>query len=784
MTGRSEGMENTNRYNERSSKVLLCIAWGLLTIFGFYLIFNLYVVSVREHDIHAKAAGETQWKFLTYSAERGLIYDANGYQLASNTYDYTMVCTPKNVVSDPDDASKKVSRDEIIDYFVSVLEIDRQKLEESIPVDPTDTNDPLVKLGGKDVCRNISAEKKEILVKYIKEHDIGGITFVAVPQRYYNYGNFASQILGYAKNNGDGLNGIIGLEAYYNDLLSGYDGYRYAEVDARTEGVLPYAAPVVADPVDGKSLILNIDVNIQQIAEEACRDAYDKYAPREGCCCIVMNPNTGAVLAMASMPDYDLNDPYGMPYGMQEYDWNKMTEDEKVEYLIGDVWRNRCISDTYEPGSTFKSLTTAIAFEENLYKEDDMFSDAPIQVTDVDTISCWMQKSYGYNHGTETLAEGFQQSCNPVFVQMAYTIGLNKYYDYVHTFGFYEPTGIDLPAEGVGIFHTNPTTVDMACLSFGESATVTPIQLINAYCAIINGGDLMVPHIVKYVTDSEGNIVDEIEPEVIRTIFSEETCARVRTLMEQVVKDGTGTAGQVPGYSVAGKTSTSTIDAGEEKGMHVLSFSCYAPSYDPQIAVLFVLNKPEDRSVGSSVAASYAAQVVQGTLSYMGVERIFDEKEYDKMLIKYYVQPVVGMPVSQASSTIGPNGIKTINATPDMTPDTIVGFTYPGTEATLYSTGIVILYPENATEEDMLHTTVPQLNGKNAVECMQTLKDMNLNCNIQGDVKGVCVAQSKEVGTQLLAGEIITVTLQDPSEPTPTPTEEEGDSEDSAQNEG
>ena len=777
-------MENTSRYNERSSKVLLCIAWGLLTIFGFYLIFNLYIVSVKEHDVHAKAAGETQWKFLTYSAERGLIYDANGYQLASNTYDYTMVCTPKNVVSDPDDASKKVSRDEIIDYFVSILEIDRQKLEESIPVDPTDTSDPLVKLGGKDVCRNIPAEKKEILVKYIKEHDIGGITFVAVPQRYYNYGNFASQILGYAKNNGDGLNGIIGLEAYYNDLLSGYDGYRYAEVDARTEGVLPYAAPVVADPVDGKSLILNIDVNIQQIAEEACRDAYDKYAPREGCCCIVMNPNTGAVLAMASMPDYDLNDPYGMPYGMQEYDWNTMTEDEKVEYLIGDVWRNRCISDTYEPGSTFKSLTTAIAFEENLYKEDDMFSDAPIQVTDIDTISCWMQKSYGYNHGTETLAEGFQQSCNPVFVQMAYTIGLNKYYDYVHTFGFYEPTGIDLPAEGVGIFHTDPSLVDMACLSFGESATVTPIQLINAYCAIINGGDLMVPHIVKYVTDSEGNIVDEIEPEVIRTIFSDETCARVRTLMEQVVKDGTGTAGQVPGYSVAGKTSTSTIDVGEEKGMHVLSFSCYAPSYDPQIAVLFVLNKPEDRSVGSSVAASYAAQVVQGTLSYMGVERIFDEKEYDKMLIKYYVQPVVGMPVSQAGSTIGPNGIKTINATPDMTPDTIVGFTYPGTEATLYSTGIVILYPENATEEDMLHTTVPQLNGKNAVECMQTLKDMNLNCNIEGDVKGICVAQSKDVGTQLLAGEIITVTLQDPSEPTPAPTEEEGESEDTAQNEG
>ena len=218
-------------------------------------------------------------------------------------------------------------------------------------------------------------------------------------------------------------------------------------------------------------------------------------------------------------------------------------------------------------------------------------ADEPIQLSSQHTISCWLQKSGGYNHGTETLEKAFQNSCNPVFTQLAQKIGLKKYYSYVRMLGFYDKTCIDLPAEGKGIFHKDPTVVDMSVLAYGESSTVTPIQLITAYCAIINGGDLLVPHVVKYITDSNGNIVDEIEPEVVRTVFSEDTCKRVRTLMEGVVTDGTGSAGKVAGYSVAGKTSTSTIDVGDLKGAHVLSFSCYAPSYDPKIAVLVVINK-------------------------------------------------------------------------------------------------------------------------------------------------------------------------------------------------
>ncbi len=757
---------NSNYKRSRYTMPVILTAFVLMAVWGVTLIASLYQTTVLDYDEYARAASDNQWKMLSYAAERGVIYDVNGNPLASNTYNFTVVCSPNSLAR-----TTTLSRDEIINAFCTILGVSYEKMDSIIPVDPDDPNDERNSVLGCDIMKNVEAEVKAELEAYVDEHDIQGIGYVAVPQRYYNYGSLAAQVIGYAVNDGEALKGVYGLEAYYNSVLSGSDGYRYSEVDSSNDGVLPYSAATMEDEVDGRNLVLNIDVNIQRIAEDACRNAYNTYNPRGGVCAIVMDPNTGAILAMVSMPDFDLNDPYGVPYGRSEEEWKLMDESEQIEYLMSSAWRNRCISDTYEPGSTFKALTTAIALEENLTNEDEQFSDAPIEVSDIDTISCWLQKSHGYNHGTESLLQAFENSCNPIFVQLAYRIGLTKYYEYVHTFGFYETTGIDLPAEGIGIFHDAPSKIDMASLSFGESSTVTAIQLLNSYCAIINGGNLMVPHVVKYITDSEGNIVDEIEPEVIRTIFSEDTCARVRNMMAAVVTDGTGSAGQVPGYSVAGKTSTSTIEIGEEAGMHVLSFSCYAPSYDPKIAVLVVVNRPEDRSVGSSAPAATAARIVESTLSYMDVPRIFTEDEYDKMTIRYWVQPVAGMSAAQASSTIGRNGISTIYGSVDMNAESVVSFTYPGTDATLYSTGIVILYPEGTTEGQMLTTTVPNLRGKSAMECIEALRDSNLNCIIDGDVAGVCTDQDMEYMQEVYAGSIVKVTLSEERlTPTPTPS--------------
>lgn len=772
-------------HNRKASTVLTYICLVVFLLYSVFLMLKLYKVTVVDYDIHARDAAASQWKLMNYEAERGLIYDANGITLASNTYNYTIVCTPREIHGD------NLNRTQIINNFSVLLDLSVEELDAIIP--PTiinedgkeeyDTTDPRYAVNGMDLKRNITSEQKDQFEKFVMDNNISGVSYVAIPQRYYNYGRFASQIIGYARNNGDGLNGLYGLEAYYNSILSGTNGHRYSEVDLSTGGALPYSQPITTAVANGYNLVLNIDMNIQMIAEEECRAAYETYSPRGGITCIVMNPNTGAVYAMVSLPDYDLNDPYGLPYGMNQTLWNTWDDETQVNYLMSSVWRNRCISDTYEPGSTFKSLTTAMAFEENLTNENVEFSDAPIQVSDLDTISCWMQKSYGYNHGVETLTQGFEQSCNPIFVHLAELITVPRYYKYVHALGFYEPTGIDLPAEGVGIFHKNPTYIDMACLSFGESATVTPIQLLNSYCALINGGSLMTPHIVKYITDQDGNIVNEIEPEIIRTVFSEETCRRVRGLMEKVVEEGTGSAGKVLGYSVAGKTSTATIETGEETGMHVLSFSCYAPSYSPEIAVLVVLNRPEDKSVGSSAPAAVSARIVERTLTYMNVPRIFTEADYERLVEYRYVLNVIGYTASKASSNLASNGVTTIYGAENMNSESIVGFTYPSSTDYLYTSGsaIVVLYPEGATTDDMLITSVPSLTGKNAVECFNSLSNCNLNIRYEGDISGVCIAQSYNYLETIPAGSIVTVTMGSPADITPVPedvTEEGGELQD------
>ena len=726
---------------------------GVMLIYAVFLIFSLYKTTVKDYEKYARAAANEQWTLMTYSASRGMIYDANMNALASNTYDYTVVCSPSQVTS------PTLQRAQIIQSIVSILGVKYEKIDSIIPEDPTDRNDKRNGVAGCDIVRNIPSEKKDEFQKFLKDNKVKGFGFVAVPQRYYNYGSLAAQVIGYARNDGETLKGLYGLEAYYDKTLSGSDGYRYSETDSITGGVLPYADATEQKAANGRNIVTNIDLSIQRIVEEACKEAYDKYKPLDGCTAIVMNPYTGAILAMVSLPEYDLNNPYAAPYGLDEYDFNLMDKNKQVEYIMSNAWRNRCVSDTYEPGSTFKSLTTCMAFEENLTNENDMFNDAPIKLSEQHTISCWMQKTNHFNHGVETLKKGFENSCNPVFAELAKRIGIKKYYKYVRMLGFYDKTGIDLPAEGKGIFHKNPSFVDMSVLSYGESSTVTPIQLITSYCAIINGGDLMVPHIVKYITDENGNIVDHIEPEVVRTVFSENTCKRVRTLMEGVVSDGTGSAGKVAGYNVAGKTSTATVDVGELKGMHVLSFSCYAPANDPKIAVLFVLNKPEDKEVGSSAAATTAARIVEGTLTYMGVERVFTEDEFDQLTKEYYVMKVDGMTASKAASTIAINGLSTIYGTVDMTPETKIARTYPSYTQKLYKTGVVIMYPEDITEEQMLHSRVPNMVGMNAVECIEACRKVNLNCRIKGDVTGICVSQNQSAGTTVLSGEVITVQL-------------------------
>ena len=738
---------NTARFRI-GGRIVLVTVFLALTLFMGYLIKVQFKLQHDQYEEYSYKASQMHWQRIKDVPNRGDILDRNGNILASTTYEYTIGITPSDVMKSQENRKDPLSKQDIADSFAELIGADANKMVEWLAEEDT----PYVQ-----VMKKVNYEQMKDLQAFLSEHNIGGVKIDAVPKRYYNYGSLAAQVIGFADQSDNSLIGQYGIEAYYNSYLTGTEGYTYAEVDNYNQSALPYSAPTSIQAQDGYNVQLTLDMNIQRICENACRDAYNEYRPREGVTCIVMDPYTAEILGMVSMPDFDLNTPREIPYGISEKDWSDMTSEEQAEYLMRNAWRNRCISDTYEPGSTMKAVTTAIALEEGLTYEDEIFSDAPIEITTVDTIRCWREKTDG-NHGDETLREAFERSCNPIFVRLAQRIGIEKYYDYIHNCGFYDVTGVDLPAEGKGIFHAEPTEVDLATLSFGESSTVTPLQLISVYSALVNGGDLMRPHIASRVVDANGNIIREYEPEKVRTIFSSRTSARVRNLLEDVVKEGTGSAGYVPGYYVAGKTSTSTIDVGEEAGMHVISFGCYAPSYDPKIAVLVVINKPEDKDVGSSAAAKVSARIVEETLEYMNVDRKLSKEEYDRMGLLFHVPDVTGKTFLQAKKELEDEGFTVLDGTGSMSLDSIVGTMYYGQEETVYKNSVIVLYPDTVSEEDMNKTPIPNFTGMNIIECRKLAKQYGLNFVVEGNLQGTVVSQSPP-GSAGVA-----------SDPTPDPT--------------
>lgn len=731
-------------------RIVLVLVFLSLTVFMGYLIKVQYGIQHTRYDEYSYKASQMHWQRIKDVPNRGDILDRNGNILASTTYEYTVGITPSDVLKSQETRKNALTVEEIADSFTQIIGVDKQKMIEWLGK----TDAPYIQ-----VMKKVTYDQKNELQAFLSEHQIGGVKIDSVPKRYYNYGSLGAQVIGFADQNDNSLIGQYGVEAYYNYYLTGTEGYTYAEVDNYNQSALPYSAPTSIAAQDGYNVQLTLDMNIQRIAENACRDAYNEYKPREGVTCIVMDPYTGELLAMVSMPDFDLNTPREKPYGISEADWEAMSSTDKAQYLMRNAWRNRCISDTYEPGSTMKAVTTAIALEEGLTYEDEIFSDSPIEVSEVDTISCWREKTDG-NHGDETLREAFERSCNPIFVRLAYRITIDKYYNYIHNCGFYDVTGIDLPAEQKGIFHAEPTNVDLASLSFGESSTTTPLQLVTVYSSLVNGGSLMRPRIASRIVDNQGNIIKEFEPEKVRTLFSEKTSARVRSLLEDVVNAGTGAAGYVPGYYVAGKTSTSTIDVGDEAGMHVLSFGCYAPSYDPKIAVIVVINKPEDNDIGSSAAAKVSARIVEETLEYMGVERKLSDKEYERMEILYHVPNVVGKTYLQAKQLLEEEGYEVMDGSGTMELDTIVGTMYFGEEETVYKDTVVVLYPGEVSVEDMNKTMIPDFTGMSIIEARRMAKEYGLNILIDGNIKGRVAEQDPPTSIR---------TALDPT-PTPTPT--------------
>jgi len=569
-------MERNKTYNRKK----ICIFCFFVFFCGFYLTGRLIYLMIFKHDYYTEKAIELQQREREIKAARGEIIDRNGVVLATNE----AVCTVSVIHNQLKD------EEAVIQMLCTELELSedyvRKRVEKVSSIEK--------------IKSNVSKETGKRILAY----ELDGVKVDEDYRRVYPYNELASKVLGFT---GSDNQGIIGLEAKYENVLKGQDGAILTYTDARGREVEDLVESRL-EPVAGNTLQISMDYNIQSYCMQAAQKAYlQKEA--DNVSIIVMNPQNGELLAMVNYPEFNSNDPFTL---IEQYAVYAGTEEES-DYL-NEMWRNPCVSDTYEPGSTFKIVTTSAALEEGIVGvEDRFFCPGYIMVEDR-KIRC--HKTTG--HGSESFEEGIENSCNPVFISVGLELGVDKYYHYFEKFGLFDKTKIDLPGEASTIMHKkeNIGPVELATISFGQSFQITPIQLVTTVSSLINGGNRVTPHFGMSVTDSQTGEVSVLEYETLTDICSEETSETLRYLLEQVVADGSGNKAYVEGFEIGGKTATSqTLPRSENK--YISSFLGFAPASDPEVLVLVIIHNPKGIYYGGTIAAPIAQEIFENILPYL-----------------------------------------------------------------------------------------------------------------------------------------------------------------------
>ncbi|RDY28478.1 stage V sporulation protein D [Romboutsia weinsteinii] len=657
---------------KRISKKRLVLTLILACTLFFCLILRTGYLQLIKGEWLSTKALDQQTREIPIEPKRGTIYDTNMKELAVSVTKYTVWCKPVEV-KDKEDTAKKVA------------EILGKEYEDVYKL-VNKTNTALVKIE-----RWIDDET----ASKIRDTKLSGIWVAEDNQRYYPYGNFAAYVLGHTSKTD--ATGLAGVEMKYDKALKGTDGRLIISTDASgreiAQGVEKYY-----EPVQGNGLVLTIDETIQHYAENAVQKAYEKNNAKK-VSVIAMDPKSGDILAMASKPDYDPNDPNTPQY---EYFQNLLDEYSDKDKIKGyyQMWRNTMISDTYEPGSTFKLVTTSASLEEGVVKDGEKFTCTGGVMVGGRRIKCWRHYR---PHGVQDLKHAVQNSCNPVFVELGDRLGVSKLYDYIEAYGLTAKTGIDLPGEAKGIFYNekNVGPVELATISFGQSISVTPIQLITAISSIANEGKLMQPRVVKGYTDNKGNITEEIEPKMVRQVLSEETSKQMMEITESVVSEGGGKIAYLPGYRLGGKTGTAqkVIDGKYAQGKYICSFVGIAPTDDPQIVVLAIVDEPTGVSAfGSTTAGPIIKEVMSNSLKYLGVEpKYTDEEKAELEKPKVKVPDVRNLQIGDAVKVLEEAKLKPIlDSDIELPEDTkiIDMFPKPGVEVQEGSS-IMIYYEES-----------------------------------------------------------------------------------------
>lgn len=711
--------------------LLVLIAFTVLSI---ALIVRIGYIQIAKGDEYQQKAYEQRNIDREISPQRGTIYDRNMKPLALSASVETISVSPQVIKKLKYDTTKM-----------------SQELAEMLDMNAEDINKKLTKNSRYELIkRKVEKAVGDKVRQWKLDNKYDGIYIDEDTKRYYPNGNLASHVIGFTNVDNDGLDGV---EKMMEKYLKGVPGKILSEVDA--SGMeLNMGEEKYIEAQDGFDVVLTIDETIQYFAEKALDTAIVENNVINGATAIVMDPRNGEILAMASKPDFDLNNPRAVPEGKDASTWTG-TSVADVKYLQETVWRNKAIVDTYEPGSTFKAITSAAGLEEGVITPDTQVTDATVKVGGWD-INCWKPNA----HLHETFTEGVYNSCNPVFVRLAQSLGIDKFYSYVKAFGFYDKTGIDLPGEASSIWHANPTEVNMATASFGQRFQITPIQLIQAYGAIANGGQLIKPHVVKEVVDAEGNVVKKYEPEVIRSPISKQTSDTLKTILEGVVSIGTGKNARVPGYKIGGKTGTSeTLESqkvlkdGENK-RYIISFSAFAPADNPVICALVVLDYPDVYNpTGGMRAAPVAGKLVEDVLNYLGVEKEYTEDDKKLLLKEVQVPDVKGKTVEEAIKLLKSNNLDYRIEGEDKDMTAIVQEQTPKTTALLQEKSMVILY--TYTPKTEVTVKVPNVSSKTIYEATLAFRNAGINIKVIGS--GTAISQSVSPGKIVNKGDIVEV---------------------------
>lgn len=716
------------------------------------LIGRLFYLQVLNYDEYRGKVIDNVQHETPVNTERGIIYDSNMVQLASNYTVWRVFISPRDITDDTQ--ARKISQG-----LSEILEVDYDKIYNMTQKK---------KRADETVKKQVEEDKAEQVRTFISENELSSqIHLEASTKRYYSYGSLASSVVGFTGTDG----GLLGLELEYDDYLAGTSGtYITAKNGQGTS--MPYKYDSYAPGDGGANLVTTIDVTIQYMLEQQLQKTYADSMPINRVTGIVMNPNTGAVLAMATYPTFDCNSPWTLDTDSQKkldesgYDKNSEEYSKYYNELLYALWKNKAVSEIYEPGSTFKVITTAMALEENVVSLDERFyCKGHLMINGYDKpIHCHKRQG----HGSVTFEVGLQQSCNPVLMTIGMRVGTDRFYNYLKAFGFMEKTGIDLPGEATSYLHAYDSfnQVQLAVYSFGQTFKVTPLQQLTAISTVANGGNLITPYVVSQIIDDGGNVLYAHETDIKRQVVSSEVCSTISGVLERGVSgDGGAKNAYVSGYKIAAKTGTSEVrdvlnEAGEAY-LRVGSTVAYAPADDPQVAMIIVVDSPQCESVyGSVVAAPYIASLMEQVLPYIGVERNYTDEEAANL--EQNIRDYSGWSISEAKSSVSALGLKCqVKGEGD-----VVTYQIPKAgEAIDKQNGKVILYTGEAVPE--ADVAVPKLIGMSASNANARLANAGLNINITGATNyensssaAVVVSQSPAEGEMVIPGTVVTIELR------------------------